>query len=47
MMPEQMYIFPNTCSDARIQIGLNVRFNEDQQLTSDADILKWVQQIGK
>lgn len=37
--------FGKGCSGASVQAGLNVRFNEDRQLTSDADILKWAQQI--
>lgn len=37
--------FKKVCSGAKIQAGLNVRFFGDQQLTSDADILKWAQQM--
>lgn len=37
--------FGKGCSGASVQAGLNVRFNEDRQLTSDANILKWAEQI--
>ena len=37
--------FQKNCPGASVRAGLNVRFSEDQQLTSDADILKWTQQI--
>lgn len=39
--------FGKACSGASVQAGLNVRFNEDLQLTSDADVLKWAQQIKR
>lgn len=39
--------FEKTCSGASVQAGLNIRFNEDRQLTSDADILNWAGQIKK
>lgn len=35
------------CRGADVQPGLNVRFNEDRQLTSDAEIQKWVRRILK
>lgn len=37
--------FAKACPGAVIRQGLNVRFNEDTQLTADADIQKWIQQI--
>lgn len=39
--------FGKACPGASVQPGLNVRFNEDKQLTSETDIKKWVQNIGK
>lgn len=39
--------FGKACSSASVQAGLNIRFNEDQQLTTDADVLKWAQQIKR
>ncbi len=33
------------CRRAEVRAGLNVRFNGDRQLTSEADIQKWTQQI--
>ena len=29
------------CRGAKVKAGLNIRFNEDRQMTSDADIQKW------
>ena len=37
--------FENVCPDAKMHTGLNIRFNEDKQLTSDEDVLKWAKQI--
>lgn len=39
--------FEKACSDARVQHGLNVRFNEDKQITSKEDIQGWIENIGK
>lgn len=39
--------FENTCKGATVHAGLNVRFNEDEQITSDDEIQKWVKQIAK
>lgn len=39
--------FAKACCGANVQPGLNVRFNEDRQLTSDADIQKWARPIKK
>lgn len=39
--------FKNICAGAKVFGGLNVRFNEDKQLTSEADVNKWIQSIGK
>lgn len=33
------------CKGAKVHPGLNVRFNEDRQLTSEADMQKWIQKI--
>lgn len=38
--------FQNACRGASVQPGLNVRFNGDRQLTSDADIQKWAGKIS-
>lgn len=37
--------FKKECAGAKVQDGLNVRFHEDKQITSDADIQKWIQGI--
>lgn len=37
--------FKTICKGAKVQDGLNIRFNEDKQLTSDMDIQKWIQPI--
>lgn len=37
--------FKKACPGAKVQPGLNVRFNEDRQMTGDADILTWTKQI--
>lgn len=34
--------FEKACSGADVQSGLNIRFNEDKLLTSEADIDRWV-----
>ena len=39
--------FENACKGATVHVGLNVRFNEDEQITSDDEIQKWVKQIAK
>lgn len=39
--------FGSMCPEAEVFGGLNVRFNEDEQLTSEADVNKWVQGIGR
>lgn len=39
--------FENACKGAKVHAGLNVRFNENEQLTSDAEIQKWAKQIVK
>lgn len=38
--------FKKACSGAEVHSGLNIRFNEDEQLTSEADIRRWIQKIG-
>lgn len=35
------------CCNADVQAGLDVRFNEDRQLTSDVNIQKWIRNIAK
>lgn len=39
--------FEKLCSGAQVHAGLNIRFNEEKQLTSEADIDRWLQDIGK
>lgn len=39
--------FEKACTGARVLPGLNVRFNEDKQLTPKEDIEKWIQHIEK
>lgn len=34
-----------TCRGAKVKTGLNVRFNEDRQMTPDTDIQKWMKNI--
>ena len=33
------------CRGAKVKAGLNVRFNGDRQLTSEADVQMWIQKI--
>lgn len=35
--------FRNACTGAKVLEGLNIRFNEDKQLTSEKDIQKWME----
>lgn len=37
--------FSKICRGATVKPGLNVRFNEDQQITPQADIQKWIKKI--
>ena len=39
--------FENACKGATVHAGLNVRFNEEKQITSDDEIQKWAKQIVK
>lgn len=39
--------FEKMCAGARVLPGLNIRFNEDKQLTPEAEINNWIQNIGK
>ncbi|MGM9538744.1 MAG: flavodoxin [Candidatus Onthomonas sp.] len=39
--------FKKACQGADVRQGLNVRFNEDRQLTPDADIQKWALRIKR
>lgn len=39
--------FKNACLGAMVQEGLNIRFNEDRQITSEKDIQRWIQDIGQ
>lgn len=39
--------FEKICSGAKLYPGINIRFNEDRLLTSEADIYRWIQNIGK
>ena len=39
--------FENACKGATVHAGLNVRFNEEKQITSDNEIQKWAKQIVK
>ena len=39
--------FENACKGATVHVGLNVRFNEEKQITSDNEIQKWAKQIVK
>ena len=39
--------FENACKGASVHAGLNVRFNEEKQITSDDEIQKWAKQIAK
>lgn len=39
--------FEKVCAGAKVMPGLNIRFNEDKQMTSGTDICKWIQNIGK
>lgn len=38
--------FEKSCAGAEVHPGLNVRFNEDKQLTPEKDIRIWLQGIG-
>lgn len=37
--------FAKACPDAKVHAGLNIRFNEDVQLTPESDVLNWAKQI--
>lgn len=37
--------FAKSCPGADVHAGLNVRFNESSQMTSDGEILKWAKAI--
>lgn len=37
--------FSKALPGAKVENGLNIRFNEDRQLTSDADVEKWVSML--
>ena len=37
--------FKNMCKGAKVQKGLNVRFNEAAMQTSESDIQKWIKEI--
>ena len=37
--------FKKACPGASVQDGLNIRFNEDRQLTPEAEIQKWISSI--
>lgn len=37
--------FVKACPDSNVKHGLNIRFEEDQQITSDTDILAWAKEI--
>lgn len=39
--------FESICSKAEVLPGLNIRFNEEKRLTSEENIHKWIQSIGK
>lgn len=39
--------FENACPTSRVHAGLNVRFNEEKQFTSDDEIQRWAKQIVK
>ncbi len=39
--------FARICLDAEVHPGLNIRFNEDKQLTTETDIRKWIQSVEK
>ena len=39
--------FENACKGASVHAGLNVRFNEENQITSEDEIQKWAKQIVK
>lgn len=34
------------CTGAKVHKGLNIRFNEDKQITPDAEIQNWIHGIG-
>lgn len=38
--------FEKECIGAKVLPGLNIRFNEDKQLTSETAIRNWIQNIG-
>lgn len=37
--------FKKACRGADVQVGLNVRFNGDHQLTPETEILEWIERI--
>lgn len=37
--------FSKVCCGATVKAGLNIRFNEDRQITPQADIQKWIKKI--
>ena len=39
--------FIGLCLKKTVHAGLNVRFNEEKQITSDNEIQKWAKQIVK
>lgn len=39
--------FESICSNAKVLPGLNIRFNEDNQLTSEENVHRWIQNIGE
>ena len=38
--------FAKACPDASVKAGLNVRFNEADQITSDAEVEQWIGRIS-
>lgn len=39
--------FENVCKGAVVKSGLNIRFNQDRMLSSEAEIKKWMEGIGR
>lgn len=39
--------FAKACRGAAVKAGLNIRFNEDRQITSETEIEKWIENIRK
>jgi len=37
--------FNGACKGAEVYPGLNIRFHDDQQLTSESDVRKWLERI--